>query len=240
MSIRLYVGNLTEAVTRQELEEVFLPSDEVVSLKLITDRKTGKCRGFGFLTVTTDEAADGFIEKFNGHAFQEGTLRIELAQPKTPKAEAPTPSPSSPTPAPVLTPRTEGETRRPRPVKAVAPVLRTEKAVVASVAPAPEEVITEVVAAVEAPSEPVVRPQPPVRKSLQTPAARAPRTPAATGENTRGRRTSTTNARSERRQGNSNSVGNPGASYRDLEEVGAIDPRWAVLLEAKKKLELTV
>jgi len=79
-----------------------------------------------------------------------------------------------------------------------------------------------------------------VRKSLQTPAARAPRTPAATGENTRGRRTSTTNARSERRQGNSNNVGNPGASYRDLEEVGAIDPRWAVLLEAKKKLELTV
>ncbi|WP_396034875.1 RNA recognition motif domain-containing protein, partial [Candidatus Cyanaurora vandensis] len=100
MSIRLYVGNLPEAVVRQELEDIFLPSDDIVSLKLITDRKTGKCRGFGFLTVTTDEAADQFIEKFNGHPFKEGSLRIELAQPKTVKPESLTPEVASATPAP--------------------------------------------------------------------------------------------------------------------------------------------
>jgi RNA recognition motif-containing protein len=82
MSVRLYVGNLPEEVNRQELEAVFVPSEEVVSLKLITDRKTGKCRGFGFLTVASNEAAESFIEKFNGTAFKEQSLRVEKAQPK--------------------------------------------------------------------------------------------------------------------------------------------------------------
>ncbi|WP_287131031.1 hypothetical protein, partial [Candidatus Cyanaurora vandensis] len=91
-------------------------------------------------------------------------------------------------------------------------------------------------------TDPALRPQPPVRRSIQTPAARVPRTAAAT-ENTRGRRTSTStsNTRTEsRRQGNAVGNSGGGASYRDLEEAGAIDPRWAVLLEAKKKLELKV
>ncbi|MBW4697402.1 MAG: RNA-binding protein [Aphanocapsa lilacina HA4352-LM1] len=82
MSVRLYVGNLPEEVTRQELEAVFAPAGEVVSLKVITDRKTGKCRGFGFLTVSTPEAADGFIEQFNGVSFKDVALRVEKAQPK--------------------------------------------------------------------------------------------------------------------------------------------------------------
>ncbi|MEN9230648.1 MAG: RNA-binding protein [Thermostichus sp. DG02_5_bins_236] len=82
MSVRLYVGNLPEEVDRQALEELFTSAGEVISTKVIRDRKTGKCRGFGFVTVNTQEQAEQYIEKFNGHSFGEVSLRIEIAQPR--------------------------------------------------------------------------------------------------------------------------------------------------------------
>ena len=63
MSIRLYVGNLPKEIDRKELQDIFAEAGDSVSTKVITDRKTGKCRGFGFVTVKTDEEADQIIEK---------------------------------------------------------------------------------------------------------------------------------------------------------------------------------
>ncbi len=83
MSIRLYVGNLPKELDRLELQEVFAPEGESVTTKVITDRKTGKCRGFGFVTVLTDEQADQVIEKYNGLMFKENPLKIEKALPRT-------------------------------------------------------------------------------------------------------------------------------------------------------------
>jgi RNA recognition motif-containing protein len=83
MSIRLYVGNLPKDLERQELEAVFAGFDDSVSTKIITDRKTGKCRGFGFVTVKTDEQADQLIEKFNGFVLKDSALKIEKALPRT-------------------------------------------------------------------------------------------------------------------------------------------------------------
>lgn len=83
MSIRLYVGNLPKEVERQELEAVFADFEGTISTKVITDRKTGKCRGFGFVTVKTDEQADELIEKFNGSEFKDSTLKIEKALPRS-------------------------------------------------------------------------------------------------------------------------------------------------------------
>jgi RNA recognition motif-containing protein len=83
MSIRLYVGNLPKSdVERDELQTVFAEAGELVSVKVIKDRKTGKCRGFGFVTVETDEQADQIIEKYNGAMFQELPIKIEKALPK--------------------------------------------------------------------------------------------------------------------------------------------------------------
>jgi RNA recognition motif-containing protein len=83
MSVRLYVGNLPkEAIERQALQEVFAEANAVVSTKVIKDRKTGKCRGFAFVTVSTDEAADEFIEKYNGQSFMDSPLKIEKALPR--------------------------------------------------------------------------------------------------------------------------------------------------------------
>ena len=83
MSIRLYVGNLPEELSRQELEAVFAEAGDSISTKLITDRKTNKCRGFGFVTVKTDEEADAFIEKYNGQLVKETPMKIEKALPRT-------------------------------------------------------------------------------------------------------------------------------------------------------------
>lgn len=82
MSIRLYVGNLPEDLSRQELEAVFAEEGDAVSTKIITDRKTGKCRGFGFVTVKTDEMADQLIEKFNGFALKDTAIKLEKALPR--------------------------------------------------------------------------------------------------------------------------------------------------------------
>lgn len=83
MSIRLYVGNLPkESVERQALQEVFADAGDSVSTKVIKDRKTGKCRGFAFVTVPTDEMADEFIEKYNGQSFMDSPLKIEKALPR--------------------------------------------------------------------------------------------------------------------------------------------------------------
>ncbi|HEY9892617.1 MAG TPA: RNA-binding protein [Candidatus Sericytochromatia bacterium] len=106
MSIRLYVGNLPkEDVDRDELHAVFAEFGEAVSTKVIKDRKTGKCRGFAFVTVPTDELADEIIEKFNGQAFKETELKIEKALPRSKNQEedeaAPRPAASSNAPAPV-------------------------------------------------------------------------------------------------------------------------------------------
>ena len=104
MSVRLYIGNLPEDITRQDLETVFAEGgDESASAKLITDRKTGKCRGFGFVTVKTDEEADQFIEKFNGVTVKETVLKIEKALPRAKEGEgdAPAAPVSNNIPAPI-------------------------------------------------------------------------------------------------------------------------------------------
>lgn len=83
MSIRLYVGNLPKTdVEREDLQAVFVDVGELISVKTIKDRKTGKCRGFGFVTVETEEQADRIIELYNGTMFQDLALSIEKALPK--------------------------------------------------------------------------------------------------------------------------------------------------------------
>jgi RNA recognition motif-containing protein len=110
MSVRLYIGNLPkEEIDRQELQAVFASEGDAVTTKLIKDRKTGKCRGFGFLTVNNDEQADQIIEKYNGQLFKETPIKLEKALPRTkaedaeeqvaPKVAAPTLVGSSPSPA---------------------------------------------------------------------------------------------------------------------------------------------
>lgn len=84
MSVRLYVGNLPkESVEKDSLSAMFADESEQISTKVIKDRKTGKCRGFAFVTVPNDEIADQFIEKYNGQPFMDSPLKIEKALPRS-------------------------------------------------------------------------------------------------------------------------------------------------------------
>jgi len=92
MTVRIYVGNLPEDVDKQELDALFREAQEIQSLKLITNRKTNKCRGFGFITVKTEAEADSLVSRFNGQTFREQALKVEKALPRTkdtPEPEAP-------------------------------------------------------------------------------------------------------------------------------------------------------
>lgn len=90
MSIRLYFGNLPRDLEREAFEAIFAEeTDSLVSVKLISDRKTGKCRGFGFVTAKTDEIADALVEKYDGFSFQDATLKVEKAMPRTEKEGEP-------------------------------------------------------------------------------------------------------------------------------------------------------
>jgi RNA recognition motif-containing protein len=114
MSVRLYIGNLPkEEIDRQDLQAVFAAEGDAVTTKLIKDRKTGKCRGFGFLTVNNDEQADQIIEKYNGHLFKETPIKLEKALPRTKgdEGEEPAPKAASHTSS-IPTPNTNKESNR--------------------------------------------------------------------------------------------------------------------------------
>lgn len=93
MSVRLYFGNLPRDLEREAFEAIFVEdTDNLVSVKLIADRKTGKCRGFGFVTAKTDEIADTLVEKYNGFSIQDAVIKVEKAMPRTEKEEIAEPS----------------------------------------------------------------------------------------------------------------------------------------------------
>lgn len=86
MSVRLYFGNLPRSLETEEFEAIFSEDAEnLVSIKLISDRKTGKCRGFGFVTAKDDATADTLVEKYNGFTLQGSTIKVEKAMPRTEK-----------------------------------------------------------------------------------------------------------------------------------------------------------
>jgi RNA recognition motif-containing protein len=96
MPVRLYIGNLPkDEVDRQELQAVFADAGSNVTTKVIKDRKTGKCRGFGFVTVNNDEQADEIIEKYNGYLFKDTPLKIEKALPRNKGQEEEEQSPAA-------------------------------------------------------------------------------------------------------------------------------------------------
>lgn len=75
----IYVGNLPYSTNENEVQELFGQYGAVQSVKLITDRETGRLRGFGFIEMGADEA-DAAIEALNGNEFGGRTLRVNEAR----------------------------------------------------------------------------------------------------------------------------------------------------------------
>ena len=84
MATSIYVGNLPWSATQEGVESLFSPYGEVLSVKLVSDRETGRARGFGFVEME-DGDADSAIEALDNFSFGGRTLRVNEAKPRAPR-----------------------------------------------------------------------------------------------------------------------------------------------------------
>ena len=82
MAQKLYVGGLPYSTTDQELGDAFRQSGNVVSATIVTDRMTGRSRGFGFVEMEGETEATAAIDMWNGKEFGGRTLTVNVARPK--------------------------------------------------------------------------------------------------------------------------------------------------------------
>jgi RNA recognition motif-containing protein len=87
MSKKLYVGNLDFATTEASLSDLFSEVGEVLSVNLITDRMTGRSRGFAFVEMAESSAAKQAINELNGKTVGERQIKVEEARPKRPRGQ---------------------------------------------------------------------------------------------------------------------------------------------------------
>jgi RNA recognition motif-containing protein len=82
MAKKIYVGNLSFQTTDTDLNQMFSEVGQVESVQIITDRDTGRSKGFGFVEMSDDAAAAKAIERFNGKEVNGRALTVNEARPK--------------------------------------------------------------------------------------------------------------------------------------------------------------
>lgn len=85
MEKKLYAGNLSYSATEDDVRQLFSQFGDVESVKLITDRETGRPKGFGFVAMGSQEAAQKAVAELNGTSFMERTITVAEAQPERPR-----------------------------------------------------------------------------------------------------------------------------------------------------------
>ena len=83
---KIYVGNLSYDTTEDALNDLFAQHGEVSSVTIITDRDTGRPRGFAFVEMSDDNQARAAIEAINGQEVDGRTLTVNEARPRTPRS----------------------------------------------------------------------------------------------------------------------------------------------------------
>jgi RNA recognition motif-containing protein len=82
MGSKLYVGNLSYQTTEDDLRQLFMGAGQVTSVAIITERDTGRSKGFGFVEMSSDAEAEKAQQMFNGHSLLSRTLKVDLARPR--------------------------------------------------------------------------------------------------------------------------------------------------------------
>jgi len=82
MSKKLYVGNLSYKATEDDLRDLFKEFETVTEVNVITDRATGRSRGFGFVEISSDEDADKAVKLLNGKTLQDREIVVNEARPR--------------------------------------------------------------------------------------------------------------------------------------------------------------
>lgn len=80
MGKKLFVGSLSWNTDDRGLYEAFAPFGDITEATVITDRETGRSRGFGFVTYSSDESADEAVAALNGTSLDGRTIRVDVAQ----------------------------------------------------------------------------------------------------------------------------------------------------------------
>jgi RNA recognition motif-containing protein len=82
MSTKLYVGNLSFQTTSGDLEQLFVSAGNVESVNVITDRDTGRSRGFAFVEMASQAEAEEAISQLNGKEIDGRSLTVNIARPR--------------------------------------------------------------------------------------------------------------------------------------------------------------
>jgi RNA recognition motif-containing protein len=82
METKLYVGNLSYETSEGDLRSLFSQSGTVNEVVLIKDRDTGSSKGFGFVTMNSQDEANRAIQQFNGHSLGSRELKVNIARPR--------------------------------------------------------------------------------------------------------------------------------------------------------------
>ena len=86
MGAKLYVGNLPYSVTEERLQQHFAQHGSVLSARIITDKFSGRSKGFGFVEMSSDQEAERAITTLNGTDFEGRNIVVSEARPQQPRA----------------------------------------------------------------------------------------------------------------------------------------------------------
>lgn len=85
MGAKLYVGNLSYSVVEEKLQELFAQHGSVTSVRIITDKFSGRSKGFGFVEMGSSEEAERATAALNGTEFEGRTIVVSEARPQQPR-----------------------------------------------------------------------------------------------------------------------------------------------------------
>jgi RNA recognition motif-containing protein len=80
--MNIYVGNLSYSLSEEELRDAFAAHGEVSSVKILSDRETGRSRGFGFVEMPNQNEGEAAVEQLNGKDLGGRALRVNEARPR--------------------------------------------------------------------------------------------------------------------------------------------------------------
>jgi len=81
--VKLYVGNLSYSTTEDSLKEAFSSYGDIASVAVITDRATGRSKGFGFIEFENEAEGKAAMEAMNNSELDGRTLKVDVARPKS-------------------------------------------------------------------------------------------------------------------------------------------------------------
>ena len=87
MATKLFVGGLPFSATQEELQNFFAEAGQVVSATIITDKMTGRSKGFGFVEMSNDDEAKKAVDMFNGKEMGGRKITVNEARPMQPRPQ---------------------------------------------------------------------------------------------------------------------------------------------------------